>query len=90
MVGPVHPVTDHRMNYSSDDPLTALLVGGDMPLVRLKFEANVRAAAIGGAIYVAAIGPKAEDIVGASLWFGPGQLSMLTYVLNRQCRDQCS
>lgn len=49
-----------------------------MFLIREKFEANVRAAIIGGAIYVAATGPKAEDIVGASVWYGPGQASMLT------------
>jgi hypothetical protein len=49
-----------------------------MSLVRPKFEANVRAAAIGGVIYVAALGPEPEDIVGASVWFGPGQDPMST------------
>ncbi|KAF9460511.1 hypothetical protein BDZ94DRAFT_1197671 [Collybia nuda] len=60
------------------DLLTRFLVGGDTSLLRSKFEANVRAAVIGGTIYVAATSSNAEDIIGASIWFGPGQGSLMT------------
>lgn len=43
-----------------------------------KFETNVRAAAVGGEIHVASIGPEVEDIVGVGVWYGPGQESMAT------------
>lgn len=44
-----------------------------MPLLRQKFEANVRAALLAGAVYAAVIGPNVEDIIGAAVLFGPGQ-----------------
>lgn len=50
-----------------------------MSLVPLELGANVRAAAIGGEIHVATVGPEPEDIVGAAIWFAPGQSSMSTY-----------
>lgn len=49
-----------------------------MSLVPLELGENVRAAAIGGEIHVATVGPKPEDIVGAAIWFAPGQSSMST------------
>lgn len=52
-----------------------------MSLVPLELGANVRAAAIGGEIHVATVGPEPEDIMGAAIWFAPGQSSMSTYAL---------
>ncbi|KAF9460507.1 hypothetical protein BDZ94DRAFT_1265750 [Collybia nuda] len=49
-----------------------------MSLVPLELGANVRAATLGGEIYVATIGPEPEDIVGAAIWYAPGQSSMST------------
>jgi hypothetical protein len=63
-----------------DDPFTKFMMGGDMSLIPLELGANVRAAVIGGEIYVATVGPEPKDIVGAAIWFAPGQSTMSTCV----------
>lgn len=63
--------------FGQDNSFTDFL-GGDRSLVPANFESNIRAAAIGGEIHVASFGPEIDDIVGAAIWFGPGQASMST------------
>lgn len=60
------------------DGISNLLVGGDRSLVPAKFESNIRAAAIGGEVFVASLGVETNDIVGVAAWYGPGQASNAT------------
>ncbi|RDB15772.1 hypothetical protein Hypma_003725 [Hypsizygus marmoreus] len=64
--------------FEDDDLFTTMLHGGDKALVHLRFETFVHAAAIGGQIEVATLGPQVEDIVGVAVWYGPGQSSSAT------------
>jgi len=45
----------------------------DKCLIPHDLRSSVKAGAIGGKIFVAATGLDPEDIVGAAIWFGPGQ-----------------
>ncbi|KDR72480.1 hypothetical protein GALMADRAFT_142805 [Galerina marginata CBS 339.88] len=54
------------------DPFSAILLGGNLDLAPQQLRANVQAALIGGQVHVITVGPKATDIVGASIWFPPG------------------
>lgn len=64
--------------FYSLEPFVKLLMGGDMALVPIRFNANVRAAGTRGEIHVAALGPQPSDIIGASLWYGPGKAQFFT------------
>ncbi|KAH0582615.1 hypothetical protein H2248_010543 [Termitomyces sp. 'cryptogamus'] len=55
------------------DPFTNFLVGGDWSLVRPNFEFCVRAALLGGEVHIATLGPEVHDIIGVTVWYGPGQ-----------------
>lgn len=55
-------------------------MGGDRSLVRPQLESSLRAGAVGGEIHIASFGPEVSDIVGAAVWYGPGQASMSTCV----------
>lgn len=81
-----------------DDSFGLMLVGGQKELTPVQFRASVAAAAIAGEIWVAVVPTtssvdsaqameegelKGVRVVGAAVWFGPGQ------VLNSTCVKFC-
>ncbi|KAF8074747.1 hypothetical protein FPV67DRAFT_1665496 [Lyophyllum atratum] len=83
LVNPSHAEIKQAVNvilaaFGGDDGFNNFLVGGDRSLVPVKFESNIRAAAIGGEVFVASLGFETDDIVGVAAWYGPGQASNTT------------
>ena len=49
----------------------AFVAGNDRSLIYPEIQTVLKAAAVGGSLYVAGFG--ADDILGIACWFGPGQ-----------------
>lgn len=72
------PTSPEEQMDTSLDVSLQVMIGGDNSLVEPLFRSMLRCAALDGIFIIAT--NKAEQIVGVSIWFGPGSILFGTLV----------
>ncbi|KAJ6604235.1 hypothetical protein DFH09DRAFT_1067971 [Mycena vulgaris] len=72
--------------HALQDPTVKTLVGGDVSSLDAFFVASIRAAALGGKIYIATEAVDTTVIRGMAVWWGPGAEPFSTSIIARGTR----